>query len=212
MSKNGSKNGIDFKGNIDKDDLADMLVGMAQNIRQGAICLREHAETVRLNLGDRLEFEIKAETKKDKYKLMMELKWEYVAEPPVFQDSFSICSPKTNATADALRAQAPPVKSVIGIPSDEKMDLANAWSIKKDLLGKDVYNAENERIGSVEDLIVTPDEAISSAIVGTGGFLGMSKHDVAVPVNRFKVKGKHIVLPGATKVSVKAMPEFKYAG
>jgi len=205
-----SKNNVDFKGNIGRDELAGMLEGMAQNIRQGTICLREDADTVLLNVGDQLDFEIKAESKKDKYKMVMELKWEYVAKQPVFQDSFSICTPKTNTTADAVRAQAPPVKSIIGIPSDERMGLTNAWSIKKDLLGKSVYNAENEKIGSVEDLIVTPDKAISSAIVGTGGFLGMVKHDVAIPVNRFKVKGKNIVLPGATKVSVKAMPEFEY--
>jgi len=52
---------------------------------------------------------------------------------------------------------------------------------------------------------------MSYAIVSTGGFLGMAKHDVVIPVNQFKIKAARISLPGATKESVKAMPEFKYS-
>jgi len=39
----------------------------------------------------------------------------------------------------------------------------------------------------------------------------MAKHDVVIPVNQLKIQNKRIVLPGATKEAVKAMPEFKYA-
>src|SRR5262249_6458671 len=53
--------------------------------------------------------------------------------------------------------------------------------------------------------------AVSYAIVGVGGFLGMLKHDVAVPVSQFKEEGGKIVLPGATKEALKAAPEVEYA-
>jgi len=108
-------------------------------------------------------------------------------------------------------AQAPPVVGTIGITSDEVKTLAKGWSIKKDILNKDVYNDANEKVGVVEDIVVTPDKALSYAIVGTGGFLGMAKHDVVIPINQLKMKSGRINLPGATKESVKAMPEFKYA-
>jgi hypothetical protein len=39
----------------------------------------------------------------------------------------------------------------------------------------------------------------------------MGKHDVAIPVNQFKLVEGKIILPGATKDAVKAMPAFEYA-
>ena len=97
------------------------------------------------------------------------------------------------------------------IGSAEFREVANGWSAKKKILGKDVYNPEGQKIGSISDLIVAPDRAVSYAIVGVGGFLGMLKHDVAVPVSQFKEEGGKIVLPGATKEALKAAPEFEYA-
>lgn len=113
--------------------------------------------------------------------------------------------------AGAALAQTTPVVGTIGITPDEIKVLAKGWSIKKDILSKDVYNEASEKVGVVEDIIVTPDKALSYSIVSTGGFLGMAKHDVVIPVNQLKIQNKRIVLPGATKEAVKAMPEFKYA-
>ena len=101
--------------------------------------------------------------------------------------------------------------SVIGVTATEVREVATGWSAKKKILGKDVYNSEGQKIGSISDLIVAPDRAVSYAIVGVGGFLGMRKHDVAVPVSQFKEEGGKIVLPGATKDALKAAPEFEYA-
>jgi sporulation protein YlmC with PRC-barrel domain len=85
------------------------------------------------------------------------------------------------------------------------------WSAKKQILGKSVYNEEKQKIGTVDDLIITPDKSVSYAIIGVGGFLGMGKHDVAISVNRFKVDKDRITLPGAAKDVLKAMPKFEYA-
>ncbi len=104
-----------------------------------------------------------------------------------------------------------PVVGTIGVPADQISVLAKGWSIKKDIMSKDVFNDANEKVGVIEDIVVTPEKALSYAIVSTGGFLGMAKHDVAIPVNHFKVVNKRVMLPGATKEAVKAMPEFKYA-
>jgi len=104
-----------------------------------------------------------------------------------------------------------PVVGTIGVPVEQVSVLAKGWSIKKDIMSKDVFNDASEKVGVIEDIIVTPDKAMSYAIVSTGGFLGMAKHDVVIPVNQFKVVAKRVMLPGATKEAVKAMPEFKYA-
>jgi sporulation protein YlmC with PRC-barrel domain len=78
-------------------------------------------------------------------------------------------------------------------------------------MGKEVYNDKSEKVGVVDDLIIAPDKAVSYAIIGTGGFIGMDKHDVAIPVNQLKMEGGTITLPGATQDAVKAMHTFQYA-
>lgn len=103
-----------------------------------------------------------------------------------------------------------PVVGTLGVTTEEGKVLTKGWSIKKDILGKDVYNDANDKVGTVDDIIVTPEKATSYAIIGVGGFLGMGERDVAIPVNQFKMNNKRIVLPGATKDALKGLPEFKY--
>lgn len=60
-------------------------------------------------------------------------------------------------------------------------------------------------------MIITPDKAVSYVILGVGGFLGLDRHDVAIPVGQPKVEGGKLMLPGATKEALKALPKFEYA-
>jgi sporulation protein YlmC with PRC-barrel domain len=101
--------------------------------------------------------------------------------------------------------------TTIGVTVEEQKVLALGWSAKKHVLGKDVYNSSDEKIGVVEDLIIAPDKAVSYAIVGTGGFLGIDRHDVAIPAGQLKLQGDKLMLPGATKEGLKALPKFEYA-
>lgn len=94
--------------------------------------------------------------------------------------------------------------------SEDYSAVAKGWSIKEDLLGKEVYNDNNESIGTIEDLLVTREKAISYAIVGVGGFLGIGRHDVAVPVSSMTMTDARVTLPGATEESLKEMPAFEY--
>ena len=99
----------------------------------------------------------------------------------------------------------------LGVTVTELQAVVKGWSVKRTVLGQAVYNDKDEKVGSVDDIIITPDKAVSYAIVGTGGFLGLAKHDVAIPVSHFKLVDKKLVLPGATKEALKAIPEFQYA-
>ena len=113
-------------------------------------------------------------------------------------------------TGSEIRAQVAGATTV-GVTVEEMKVVALGWSAKKKILGKAVYNDKNEKVGTVDDLIITPDKSVSYAIIGAGGFLGMGKHDVAVPVGQFKEDKGRIVLAGATKDALKAMPKFEYA-
>jgi sporulation protein YlmC with PRC-barrel domain len=96
----------------------------------------------------------------------------------------------------------------VGVSVEELKAVAIGWSAKKQILGKPVYNESNQKIGVIDDLVVTPDHSVSYAIIGAGGFLGLRKHDVAIPVAQFKDDAGKFILPGATKDALKAMPKF----
>lgn len=79
-----------------------------------------------------------------------------------------------------------------------------------DLKGKPVVNDKNERIGTIDDLIIGRDKVLFG-ILQVGGFLGLGSHYVAVPYQELKIsEGPKIVLPGASKEELKSLPEFKY--
>ena len=101
--------------------------------------------------------------------------------------------------------------TLIGVSVAEARDVASGWSAKRQILGQPVFNDKDERIGSIDDIIVAPDKAVSYAIINAGGFTGLSKHDVAIPVSQLKLADKKLVLAGATKDALKASPPFEYA-
>ena len=59
------------------------------------------------------------------------------------------------------------------------------WRSSK-LIGVDVYNDANEKIGAIEDLIVDKSSRVENVILGVGGFLGMGEHYVAVSMDKLK--------------------------
>jgi sporulation protein YlmC with PRC-barrel domain len=59
------------------------------------------------------------------------------------------------------------------------------WRSSK-LIGLDVYNDANEKIGAIEELIVDKSSKVENVVLGVGGFLGMGEHYVAVPMDKLK--------------------------
>ena len=99
----------------------------------------------------------------------------------------------------------------LGVAYAELRDVATGWSVRRQVLGKTIYNDNGDAIGKVEDVIVAPDKAVSYAIIGAGGFLGMGRNDVAIPVTQIKQTDGRFIIAGATKEALKAMPPFEYA-
>jgi sporulation protein YlmC with PRC-barrel domain len=101
--------------------------------------------------------------------------------------------------------------TLLGVSYGELRDVTLGWSATRQILGHPVYNNMNERVGSVDDIIVTTDKSVSYAILNAGGFLAVARHNVAIPVSQFKLDGDKLILPGATKDALKAAPQFEYA-
>jgi len=92
-----------------------------------------------------------------------------------------------SAPAYAQSAQpadrAAPAATTAG--SHEKMALKGNWRASK-LMGLDVYNEANEKLGDVNELILDKNGKVSAVVIGVGGFLGMGEHDIAVSMDKLK--------------------------
>jgi PRC-barrel domain len=118
-----------------------------------------------------------------------------------------------SAAVIALPAQAQVAggTTTAKINISETTQLAMGWSVKKTLMGKTIYNDAGDKVGKVDDLIISPDRNVSYVIVGAGGFIGIGKHDVAISISQIQDRSGRLVMAGATKESLKAMPSFNYA-
>lgn len=81
-------------------------------------------------------------------------------------------------------------------------------------IGQSVYNAADESIGSINDLIMEKDGGITAAVIGVGGFLGIGEKWVAVPFGNIAISqapdsGDVKLTTTETAESLQAAPEFK---
>jgi sporulation protein YlmC with PRC-barrel domain len=90
------------------------------------------------------------------------------------------------------------------------MTLGQGYQISK-LIGKNAQNDKGEKIGALEDFIITKQRNLF-AILQVGGFLGLGGHLIAVPYESLDISddGRKIVLAGASKEAVGKLPEFMY--
>lgn len=136
------------------------------------------------------------------------------------------CTLAVPAYAQTPREQAPreqnPSAQAAPVPA------GGQWRASK-LIGVNVYNAQNEKLGEISELIVNSSGQLAGAVIGVGGFLGMGEHDVLVPMERLKFAnepGKNTTgqasgssgkqwypdraVLNANKDQLKQMPQFKY--
>ncbi|MCV9963012.1 PRC-barrel domain-containing protein [Pararhizobium sp. BT-229] len=81
-------------------------------------------------------------------------------------------------------------------------------------IGQSVYNAADESIGEINDVIFTQDGSVEAAVIGVGGFLGIGEKNVAVPLDTISVaevpnSDDLKLTTQETADTLKAAPEFK---
>ena len=95
-----------------------------------------------------------------------------------------------SANTDTATTAAP------AAPSDTS-SLKGSWRTSK-LVGLNVYNDSNEKVGSINDLLTDKSGDIKAVVIGVGGFLGVGEHLVAVPLDKVKFVDDPIVYTGAS--------------
>jgi sporulation protein YlmC with PRC-barrel domain len=117
----------------------------------------------------------------------------------------------TAATIAAFATIGPtrvPAQDVALVKVDVSV-LAKGYRASK-LIGSGVVNDKNEKIGSIDDLILSQDKVLA-AVLQVGGFLGIASRRVAVPYESLQLEeaAHKIVLPGATKDELRKLAEVQ---
>ncbi|KAA0890802.1 PRC-barrel domain-containing protein [Pusillimonas sp. ANT_WB101] len=122
---------------------------------------------------------------------------------------------KTAPAATTMPSTPAPNAATPAPMNNEKADMdkqhqnISGISVKKSIMGKAVYNEADEKVGDINDVVITTDGQAAYFVVGAGGFLGMGEHDVAIPYEKIKQNGDKLVLPGFTKDQLKALPKVE---
>lgn len=114
------------------------------------------------------------------------------------------------AAALAAPTFAQGVPQTVTLMKVDTTTLATGYRTSK-VVGSTVINEANETVGTIDDLIVTPTDKVPFAVLSVGGFLGVGAKYVVVPSSALQVRDNKMLLAGATKESLKGLPDFTYA-
>jgi len=117
---------------------------------------------------------------------------------------------KTLATAALLSC----IAATSALAASETMNTAPAdSSTVTNYYKQSVYDPQQSKIGTIDDVLVDKSGKVTALIVGVGGFLGAGEKDVAVPFSAVKTEMKNnkpYLTLDATKDSLKAATGYKY--
>jgi hypothetical protein len=82
------------------------------------------------------------------------------------------------------------------------------------IIGTTVYNAKNENIGEVNEILLNSSNSIQAFVLGVGGFLGVGERNVAVTPTSLSITkdadGNLKLIVNADKDGLQKAPEIKY--
>ena len=102
------------------------------------------------------------------------------------------------------------VPQTVEIATVNVQKVAGGYRASK-VVGSPVLNDANERIGEIDDILVTSDGKEPYAVLSIGGFLGMGTHLVVVRYDSLTFTNNKVVLPGGSKDKLKMLPGFEYS-
>src|SRR5579871_1318647 len=82
-----------------------------------------------------------------------------------------------------------------------------------DYYKQDVYDPQQSKIGSVDDVLLDKSGKVTGLVIGVGGFLGAGEKDVIVPFTALKMTKKNDkwwLTLNETKDDLKSAPGFSY--
>jgi len=84
------------------------------------------------------------------------------------------------------------------------------------VIGSTVYNDKDEKIGTIDEILLDKEHKATAAVLSVGGFLGLGAKLVEVPYEQLQfgdtreTSENRVKMPGATKESLQGMADFRY--
>jgi hypothetical protein len=78
---------------------------------------------------------------------------------------------------------------------------------------QDVYDRSDNKIGTIDDVLIDKQGKITALIIGVGGFLGIGQKDVSEPFSKVQMTRKNdkwYLVMDADKEALKSAPGLKY--
>jgi len=121
----------------------------------------------------------------------------------------------TAAVALALAAAAPAAHAQTATTHDTRVAASDTLphGIQADeiraskMIGSAVYDVQNRKIGSVDDVILNKDGKVDAVVIDVGSFLGMGGKDVAVLPSDIKTDNNRLTLD-RTKEQLQQMASY----
>lgn len=98
--------------------------------------------------------------------------------------SLALALAASAALAQNSDSKAPPAKSE-QTQTEKNASAMGLWQSSK-LIGVNVYNGSNEKIGDIKEIMLDKQGKADIVVISVGGFLGMGEHDVAVKFGELK--------------------------
>ena len=109
------------------------------------------------------------------------------AMPAPTEPSSDTAAPTQSSQApQPMESAAPKSAEASGSPQFLAKQASDDWLASK-LIGQTVYNAQDEIVGDINDLVSDRNGKIVAALVGSGGFLGIGQKDVALRFEDLKL-------------------------
>ena len=114
------------------------------------------------------------------------------------------------SSVQPTRAEVASSETLIVVPFDvlpSYGSLVSAW------YKQSVYDPSEKKVGTVADMLFSPDGSINAVMLDVGGFLGIGQKHVAVPVSAISVtqkKAKSWLTINTTKDVVKKAVGYKF--
>ncbi len=130
-------------------------------------------------------------------------------------------APKIRAADAQVNANVDLPKTETRVTRDRDADLAVRSDVDRDrekvrhankasgLLGMEVRNRDNQKLGEIKDLVMENPGKVSYAVLAVGGFLGIGEKLIALPPHTLHVSdaGDYLIL-NADKAKIQAAPGF----
>ena len=94
-------------------------------------------------------------------------------------------------------------------PTQQSAEQGLLATMGKQLVGKDVYGADNRNIGDVEDVVMGANGQVESILIDVGGFLGLGARRVAIPISQIQLGEGDRLTTTLTEAQAKELPEYK---